>query len=149
MHELLHVNRRWFTAFIACVPDGFFLVAGVSLPSPALRFSKGGKLTWRGCHVCVKLAPQVQEFEDAVSIPSPPLPPSLLPSLLLDNSYTYGITFFMGVRALLYPPFLLKTKIQVARGATEQSAIQVARATIREEGIRGLYKVRVEGTKFA
>jgi len=73
------------------------------------------------------------------------LPPSLPPSLLpwpIGNSYTYGITFFMGVRALLYPPFLLKTKIQVARGATEQSAIQVARATLRKEGIRGLYKVK-------
>lgn len=46
---------------------------------------------------------------------------------------------------MLYPPFLLKTKVQVARGATEQSAIQVARATLREEGIRGLYKVKVEG----
>ncbi|CAM9506191.1 unnamed protein product, partial [Scytosiphon promiscuus] len=47
----------------------------------------------------------------------------------------------MGVRALLYPPFLLKTKIQVARGAeSEQSAFKVARATVREEGIRGLYK---------
>lgn len=50
----------------------------------------------------------------------------------------------MGVRALLYPPFLLKTKIQVARGAeSEQSAFKVARATVREEGVRGLYKVRV------
>ncbi|CAM9384822.1 unnamed protein product [Pylaiella littoralis] len=54
--------------------------------------------------------------------------------------YTYGITFFMGVRALLYPPFLLKTKIQVARGASEQSSFQVAKATVREEGLRGLYK---------
>ncbi|CBN75118.1 conserved unknown protein [Ectocarpus siliculosus] len=55
--------------------------------------------------------------------------------------YSYGITFFMGVRALLYPPFLLKTKIQVARGgASEKSAFQVARATVREEGVRGLYK---------
>lgn len=47
----------------------------------------------------------------------------------------------MGVRALLYPPFLLKTKIQVARGASEKSAFQVAKATVREEGVRGLYKV--------
>ncbi|CAM9468583.1 unnamed protein product, partial [Ectocarpus fasciculatus] len=55
--------------------------------------------------------------------------------------YSYGLTFFMGVRALLYPPFLLKTKIQVARGgASERSAFQVARATVREEGVRGLYK---------
>lgn len=76
------------------------------------------------------------------------MPCSFLPSPLLsfasrraNNSYTYGITFFMGVRALLYPPFLLKTKIQVARGASEQSAFQVAKATVREEGVRGLYKV--------
>eukprot|EP00752_Nemacystus_decipiens_P006840 g6142.t1 len=54
--------------------------------------------------------------------------------------YTYGVTFFMGVRALLYPPFLLKTKIQVERGASEKSAFQVAKATVREEGVRGLYK---------
>lgn len=77
----------------------------------------------------------------------PPTDPSSVRLSLLprdiNNSYSYGITFFMGVRALLYPPFLLKTKIQVARGgASEKSAFQVARATVREEGVRGLYKVK-------
>lgn len=69
--------------------------------------------------------------------------PATYPRTDPNNSYSYGITFFMGVRALLYPPFLLKTKIQVARGgASEKSAFQVARATVREEGVRGLYKVK-------
>ncbi|CAN0566947.1 unnamed protein product [Laminaria digitata] len=46
----------------------------------------------------------------------------------------------MGVRAFLYPPFLLKTKIQVERGSSGKSAFEVAKTTVRQEGVRGLYK---------
>ncbi|CAM9833180.1 unnamed protein product, partial [Discosporangium mesarthrocarpum] len=53
--------------------------------------------------------------------------------------YTYGITFFVGVRAMLYPPFLIKTKIQVDKGRSSNS-FSVARDIVRTEGPRGLYK---------
>ncbi|CAM9210750.1 unnamed protein product [Choristocarpus tenellus] len=54
--------------------------------------------------------------------------------------YSYGITFFMGVRLLLHPPFLIKTKVQVDRTNSSSSSFQVVRETVRSEGIRGLYK---------
>ena len=47
----------------------------------------------------------------------------------------------MGVRALLYPPFVVKTRMQVEKGIKGMSAFQVARETVRGEGVRGLYKV--------
>lgn len=74
-----------------------------------------------------------------------PAPPPLSYHFRVGNplSYTYGFTLFMGVRALVYPPFVLKTKMQVERGGgASMSAIRVARETVRMEGIRGLYKVQ-------
>ncbi|CAM9967198.1 unnamed protein product [Ascophyllum nodosum] len=56
------------------------------------------------------------------------------------DRYGYGLTLFMGVRALLYPPFVVKTRMQVEKGIKGMSAFQVARETVRGEGVRGLYK---------
>lgn len=60
------------------------------------------------------------------------------------SSYAYGITFFTGVRALLHPTFVIKTKIQVSRGEGEKGMLGMARSIVRKDGVRGLYKVRTE-----
>lgn len=66
---------------------------------------------------------------------------AILRHYCLVRSYSYGLTFFLGVRVLLYPPFLIKTKMQVDRGQGSVSALGVVKTTVRREGARGLYKV--------
>jgi len=59
----------------------------------------------------------------------------------LDKSkfFFYGTTLFFGVRALLYPPALIKTRMQVDSANTYSSTYDAMKKIVRREGFRGLY----------
>lgn len=55
--------------------------------------------------------------------------------------YVIGPTFFMGMRVLLHPPMLIKTRLQVQRKrSVYNGTFDAFRKVIRHEGFRGLYK---------
>ena len=55
--------------------------------------------------------------------------------------YVFGPTLFCGIRALLYPPNLIKTRLQVQKKrAMYKGTIDAFRNIVKLEGIRGLYK---------
>jgi len=55
--------------------------------------------------------------------------------------YFFGPTLFLGIRALLYPANLVKTRLQVQRkNALYKGSFDTFVKVVRYEGIRGLYK---------
>ena len=55
--------------------------------------------------------------------------------------YVFGPTLFCGIRALLYPPNLIKTRLQVQKKrALYKGTFDAFRNIVKLEGIRGLYK---------
>lgn len=61
----------------------------------------------------------------------------------MDKSkfYFFGPTLFLGIRALLYPANLVKTRLQVQRkNALYKGSFDAFVKVIRFEGLRGLYK---------
>lgn len=55
--------------------------------------------------------------------------------------YFFGPTLFLGIRALLYPANLVKTRLQVQRkNALYKGSFDTLVKVVRYEGIRGLYK---------
>ncbi|XP_068744884.1 solute carrier family 25 member 44-like [Montipora capricornis] len=55
--------------------------------------------------------------------------------------YFFGPTLFLGIRALLYPANLVKTRLQVQRkNALYKGSFDAFVKVVRFEGIRGLYK---------
>lgn len=55
--------------------------------------------------------------------------------------YFFGPTLFLGIRALLYPANLVKTRLQVQRKhALYKGSFDAFKKIVRFEGIRGLYK---------
>jgi len=79
------------------------------------------------------------------------LPPSPMPSdegadidwQSLDKSkfYVWSFFFLMGVRTLVFPPILIKTRLQVQQGRSQYKGTFDAFVKIfRAEGLRGYYK---------
>lgn len=55
--------------------------------------------------------------------------------------YFFGPTLFFGIRAMLYPANLVKTRLQVQRkNALYKGSFDAFVKVLRYEGIRGLYK---------
>ena len=55
--------------------------------------------------------------------------------------YFFGPTLFLGIRALLYPANLVKTRLQVQRKhALYKGSFDAFKKVVRFEGVRGLYK---------
>lgn len=55
--------------------------------------------------------------------------------------YIFGPTLFCGIRALLYPPNLIKTRLQVQKQrALYKGTMDAFRNIVKLEGFRGLYK---------
>ena len=52
----------------------------------------------------------------------------------------YSFTFFTGVRGLVYPSTLVKTRIQTQPAGTYRSTFHAFRTIAAHEGIRGFYK---------
>lgn len=61
----------------------------------------------------------------------------------LDKSkfYVWSFAFFMGVRTLVYPPILIKTRLQVQQGRSQyRGTFDAFRKIFKLEGFRGFYK---------
>mmetsp|Transcript_12527 Transcript_12527/g.16184 ORF Transcript_12527/g.16184 Transcript_12527/m.16184 type:complete len:569 (+) Transcript_12527:190-1896(+) len=60
----------------------------------------------------------------------------------LDKSkfFFYGTTLFFGVRALFYPPTLIKTRMQVDTSNTYKNSFDAAKKIIQREGPKGMFK---------
>eukprot|EP00128_Syssomonas_multiformis_P008836 Colp12_sorted_trinity150504_noHs@32595 len=61
----------------------------------------------------------------------------------IDKPRFFGLScvLFLGVRAMVYPASLVKTRLQVqAKGGRYTGTFNAFKTIIREEGIRGLYK---------
>lgn len=55
--------------------------------------------------------------------------------------YVFGPTLFFGIRAVLYPPNLIKTRLQVQKKRSMyKGTFDAFRNIVKQEGIRGLYK---------
>lgn len=55
--------------------------------------------------------------------------------------YVIGPTLFVGIRALLYPPNLIKTRLQVQKKrALYKGTLDAFTSILKSEGVRGLYK---------
>jgi solute carrier family 25, member 44 len=53
--------------------------------------------------------------------------------------YALGMTSFLGLRALLYPTFLIKTRMQTSTGLYT-GTLDAAQKIVRTEGVKGIYR---------
>eukprot|EP01102_Stenamoeba_stenopodia_P010098 TRINITY_DN3003_c0_g1_i1.p1 TRINITY_DN3003_c0_g1~~TRINITY_DN3003_c0_g1_i1.p1 ORF type:complete len:321 (+),score=52.53 TRINITY_DN3003_c0_g1_i1:30-992(+) len=58
----------------------------------------------------------------------------------LQRMLFYSSGFLLGVRALVFPPMLIKTRLQAQEDHKYKGTLHAFKLILREEGIRGLYK---------
>lgn len=62
-------------------------------------------------------------------------------SLNKERFFFFGSTFFLSIRALVYPATLVKTRLQVAKREGAYVNLRSAfRDIVKHEGLRGFYK---------